>query len=173
MINIAYIGLGSNLGDRAANLRRAAMALRALLGPLRASRVYETAPRLDLDQPPFLNAVVEARASFPPEALLNLLLGVEATLGRQRDLARPKGPRVIDLDLLLYGDHLQQSDRLTLPHPGLAHRRFVLAPLRELAPALAPPGLGATIDALWARCDDDGDLRLCDAPLLDHTEVTP
>jgi 2-amino-4-hydroxy-6-hydroxymethyldihydropteridine diphosphokinase len=173
LTNIAYIGLGSNLGDRAANLRRAAMALRALLGPLRASRVYETAPRLDLDQPPFLNAVVEARAALSPDALLDHLLHIEDTLGRRRDPARPKGPRVIDLDLLLYGDHLQQSERLTLPHPGLAHRRFVLAPLRELAPTHTPPGLGASIDALWARCGDDGDLRPCDAPLLDHTEVTP
>lgn len=156
MARVAYIGLGSNLGNRADWLRRAARLLAEALGPLRGSHLYETQPRLDEDQPAFLNAVVSVTTALEPLALLARLQGVEAALGRQRDPARPKGPRVVDLDLLVLGGALWHDHELVLPHPGLHLRRFVLAPLCELAPDLTPPGLGATVGALLARCPDDG-----------------
>jgi 2-amino-4-hydroxy-6-hydroxymethyldihydropteridine diphosphokinase len=156
MSKIAYIGLGANLGDRAGALRRAAGLLAHHLGPLRGSALYQTEPRLDEDQPAFLNAAVSAPCALEPLALLALLQRVERQLGRVRDPSRPKGPRVVDLDLLVLGDTLWHDEALVLPHPGLHLRRFVLAPLCELAPDLTPPGLGATVEALLARCPDQG-----------------
>ena len=127
-----YIGLGSNVGDRLANLRAAADRLPVLA----RSSVYETEPQGEvLDQPDFLNAVVAIETSLSPERLLRLAKEVEAELGRDFGVVR-HGPRVVDIDLLLLGDIELETERLTLPHREVTTRRFVLEPLLEIAPDL-------------------------------------
>jgi 2-amino-4-hydroxy-6-hydroxymethyldihydropteridine diphosphokinase len=127
-----YLGLGSNVGDRLANLRAAADRLPVVA----RSSVYETEPQGEvLDQPDFLNAVVAIETSLDPEGLLQLAKGVEAELGRDFGVVR-HGPRVVDVDLLLLGDIELRTERLTLPHPEVTTRRFVLVPLLEIAPDL-------------------------------------
>jgi 2-amino-4-hydroxy-6-hydroxymethyldihydropteridine diphosphokinase len=127
-----YLGLGSNVGDRLANLRAAADRLPVVA----RSSVYETEPQGEvLDQPDFLNAVVAIETSLEPEGLLRLAKEVEADLGRDFSEVR-HGPRVVDIDLLLLGDIRLETDRLTLPHPEVTTRRFVLVPLLEIAPDL-------------------------------------
>jgi 2-amino-4-hydroxy-6-hydroxymethyldihydropteridine diphosphokinase len=146
---LAYIGLGSNLGDREAAIRSAA----GLIGARRLSQIAETEPWGNEQQPKFLNAVAEVETELEPRALLELLLGVEQQLGRERD-GTHWGPRTIDLDLLLYGDRVIDEPGLAVPHPFLHERLFVLAPLAELAPAAAVPARGAagasTVSALLA-----------------------
>ncbi|HEX8186728.1 MAG TPA: 2-amino-4-hydroxy-6-hydroxymethyldihydropteridine diphosphokinase, partial [Pyrinomonadaceae bacterium] len=147
----AHVGMGSNLGDRAGNLL---LALRGMAGAglsvARLSSVYETEPAgVEEEQPAFLNMVAELAGPLPaPEELLRLLLGIERSLGRRRP--RPLAPRTLDLDLLLYGDESRDTERLTLPHPRLHQRRFVLAPLAELAPDALHPALNQTIARLLA-----------------------
>jgi 2-amino-4-hydroxy-6-hydroxymethyldihydropteridine diphosphokinase len=147
----AYIGLGSNLGDREGFLRRAVELLRAEpeIDVVAVSNVRETDPVDFLDQPRFLNGAVEVETGLPPRPLLERLLAVEAALGRRRDGLR-YGPRTIDLDLLLYGEEVVDEPGLTVPHPRLAERRFVLEPLHELAPDLVVPGRGAVLELLAA-----------------------
>jgi 2-amino-4-hydroxy-6-hydroxymethyldihydropteridine diphosphokinase len=157
----AYIGLGSNLGDRAGNLL---LAIRGMLDAglsfSRLSQVYETEPVETFAQPLFLNMVAELRGdALPPaEELMKQLLRVEHSLGRTRDSA--KGPRLIDLDLLLYGNETCNTQLLTLPHPRLPHRRFVLEPLAELAPQLVHPTLNKTISELLKALNDDSEVKL-------------
>jgi 2-amino-4-hydroxy-6-hydroxymethyldihydropteridine diphosphokinase len=128
---LAYIGLGTNLGDRELNLRRALERLEEL-GPVRASSFRETDPVGVTDQPKFLNAAAELETDLRPRELLERLLEIERELGRDRATERRWGPRVIDLDLLLFGEEAIDEPGLTVPHPRLAERRFVLEPLREL-----------------------------------------
>lgn len=135
---IAFIGLGSNLGDRRSNLERAVSNLKASINVLARSSLYETEPIGRLDQPPFLNAVAKIQTSLSPKKLLALLLSVEEGLGRIR--AVHWGPRTIDLDLLLYDDLIVQSPDLTLPHPEMTKRAFVLIPLSEVEPDLRLSG---------------------------------
>ena len=144
-MTLAYIGLGSNLGDREETIRRAV----ELLGAARVSTLIETEPWGYADQPRFLNAVVELETDEPPRALLDRLLEIERELGRTREGPR-YGPRTIDLDLLLYGDDRLDEPGLRLPHPRLHERAFVLEPLAELAPELLVPGFGA-VKALLSR----------------------
>jgi 2-amino-4-hydroxy-6-hydroxymethyldihydropteridine diphosphokinase len=133
----AFIGIGSNLGDREATIRRAL----ELLGPARVSTLRETDPVGFLDQPRFLNGAAEIETELPPRALLGRLLEIERELGRTR--AGPRfGPRAIDLDLLLYGDAVVVEPGLVVPHPRLHEREFALEPLAELDPALELPGRG-------------------------------
>lgn len=140
MTRTAYVGLGSNVGDRLANLRAARDRLaRAALGPPRASSVYETEPIGEVPgQRDFLNACVAIEVSAEPEELLALLKRIELELGRSPGGPR-HGPRVVDLDLLLLDGAERRDAGLTLPHPEIARRRFVLAPLVELEPALRLP----------------------------------
>ena len=141
----AYIGLGSNLGDREATLRRA---LELLSGEIVAvSSFRETDPVGYLDQPRFLNAAAALDTELEPRALLDRLLEVERELGRTREGPR-FGPRTIDLDLLLYGVRAIDEPGLTVPHPRLAERLFVLEPLAELDPDLVVPGHGRVADLL-------------------------
>ena len=146
-----YLGLGSNVGDRKRNLRAAVAALETagVIITARAS-LYETAPQGNvLDQPDFLNSAVRIAPGLDPLALVDLCKQVERDLGR--DAAAPRhGPRAIDIDVLLLGDEQFVDDRLTLPHPEIAKRHFVLAPLLELDPSLTLPDGRAAADLLAA-----------------------
>jgi 2-amino-4-hydroxy-6-hydroxymethyldihydropteridine diphosphokinase len=137
-VTVAFIGLGSNLGDREGNLR-AALARLTELGEVRASSFRETDPVGVTDQPKFLNAAAELSTDLPARDLLDALLAIERDLGRDRAREERWGPRTLDLDLLLYGDDVIDEPGLTVPHPRLAERRFVLEPLHELAPGLLLP----------------------------------
>ena len=143
-MTLAYVGLGANLGDREGSIRRAA----ELIGARRLSSIRETEPWGYADQPLFLNAVAEVETELEPRALLDELLAVERQLGRDRTGPR-FGPRTIDLDLLLHGDAVVDEPGLTVPHPRLHQRVFVLEPLAELAPSLEIPG-NDTVHALLA-----------------------
>jgi 2-amino-4-hydroxy-6-hydroxymethyldihydropteridine diphosphokinase len=165
-LHTAWIALGANLGPRQDTLARALGALeRALGATARASSLWETEPRLDLDQPAFLNAVVALPTALDPHALLQTLQAIERAAGRDRDPARPKGPRALDLDLLALGPLVVDSPDLTLPHPALALRRFVLAPWAELDPRALPPKHGRSVAELLARCPEQGWVRKL-GPLL-------
>lgn len=137
----AYIGLGANLGDLPATLQAALAALAALSESRldAVSAAYRTAP-VEAGGPDYLNAVARVETALAPEILLDALQSIEQTHGRQRPY--PNAPRTLDLDLLLYGEQQIANARLTVPHPRLAQRAFVLHPLLELAPTLRAPGLG-------------------------------
>ncbi|MHB0977569.1 MAG: 2-amino-4-hydroxy-6-hydroxymethyldihydropteridine diphosphokinase [Candidatus Aquicultorales bacterium] len=142
-----FIGLGSNQGDRLANLRAAVVELEKRgIALIRASSVYETAPVGKTDQPVFLNAVIEVETEEEPRGLLAECLEVEKALGRIR--GERWGPRTIDLDILLYRDEAIKENGLVVPHPELAKRRFVLEPLLEIAPDLTVPGIGKLAECL-------------------------
>ncbi len=139
----AYVGLGSNLGDRETLIRAAS----ALIGAGRLSAISETDPWGYQDQPKFLNAVAEVETSLEPQPFLTHLLDVEWRLGRERSGPR-WGPRSIDLDLLVFGDEVVDGPGLVVPHPHLSERLFVLEGLAELAPDLEIPGIGTVRAAL-------------------------
>lgn len=142
-MTLAYVGLGSNLGDREALIRRAA----ELIGARRLSTVIETEPWGHVNQPRFLNAAAEVETPLTPRQLLVFLLDVERRLGRER-IGPRWGPRTIDLDLLLYGEDTVEEPDLVVPHPRLTEREFALRPLAELVPSLKIPGNGTVQEAL-------------------------
>ena len=155
MIQNAYVGLGSNLGNRAGYLLLAVRGmLDAGLDVIRLSSIYETEPVEYEQQPAFLNMVAELRGSTlpSPEQTLARLLRIEYALGRTRDVRM--GPRTVDLDLLIFKDQQVETEFLTVPHPRLASRRFVLVPLNELVPNLVHPVLGKSISELLAHTND-------------------
>lgn len=155
MIQNAYVGMGSNLGNRAGCLLLAVRGmLDAGLDVIRLSHVYETQPVDNEDQPAFLNMVAEVRGSTlpSPEQVMARLLRIEYSLGRTREIHM--GPRTIDLDLLICKDTRMETQFLTLPHPRMHHRRFVLVPLNELVPMLVHPVLGKSIGELLANTND-------------------
>lgn len=156
----AYVGLGSNLGDPAARLRAALDAIAALPGvtALVASPFYRTAPFGPVEQPDFVNAVAGLLTTQGPEELHAALRGLEQRLGRSPPRER-WGPREIDLDLLVHGDARRDGAALSLPHPGIPQRDFVLYPLRDIAPDLVVPGAGR-VRELAARVEDRGAMRL-------------
>jgi 2-amino-4-hydroxy-6-hydroxymethyldihydropteridine diphosphokinase len=148
-LKLVYIALGSNLGDRAEYLRQAREQIDAPdLRLLRASSTYETAPRDVEDQPWFLNQVIECETELFPRQLLARLQKIERATGRKRRIA--KGPREIDLDILLFGDAIVKAPGLEVPHPRMAERRFVLEPLAELAPEKKHPGTRRTMREMLA-----------------------
>jgi 2-amino-4-hydroxy-6-hydroxymethyldihydropteridine diphosphokinase len=154
---IAYIALGSNLGDRKRTLNAAVDHLGDLGQVVARSSLYETEPVGFRDQAAFLNAVIALDTQLEPIALLRGLLTIERKLGRDRTHGIPKGPRTLDLDLLLVGNQIIAEEVLTLPHPALTYRRFVLAPLAEIAPNLKHPQQNQTIAELLAQLPDEGE----------------
>jgi 2-amino-4-hydroxy-6-hydroxymethyldihydropteridine diphosphokinase len=165
-VTVAYLGLGSNVGERREQLSRAVAELpRHGVEVLASSSVYETQPvGLVLDQRDFLNACLRAETELGPEELLDACKAVEHTLGRELGGVR-HGPRAIDVDLLLLGATEYTSDRLTLPHPEVSSRRFVLVPLLELDPALRLPG-GERLDRALESLGPGQDVALDGPPLL-------
>jgi 2-amino-4-hydroxy-6-hydroxymethyldihydropteridine diphosphokinase len=161
-----YLGLGSNVGDRRANLQAAVDALGGHgVEVLASSSVYETEPVGEvLDQPDFYNACVQVRTALEPEALLDACKAVERELGRAAGAIR-HGPRPIDVDVLLLGDETFRTERLSLPHEQVTSRRFVLVPLLELAPELEIPGAGRAADAAERLTEEDGAVRRAGPPL--------
>ena len=153
----AFVGLGSNLGERETTLRAAIGRLRTIPNvEVRAvSSLRDTEPVGYADQPRFLNGVVELETSLSARALLGVLLELERAFGRDRATAPPLGPRTLDLDLLLYGDATIDEPLLEVPHPRLHERRFVLEPLAELDPDLEVPGHGS-VQALLAKLHSSG-----------------
>jgi 2-amino-4-hydroxy-6-hydroxymethyldihydropteridine diphosphokinase len=148
----AYVGLGANLGPREETLRRAVELLAGAAGVdvLAVSKLRETEPVGVIDQPPFLNGAVAVDTTLTPRALLEVLLEIERSLGRVRE--ERWGPRVVDLDLLAYGDVVLDEPGLHVPHPRLNERRFALEPLADLDPELEIPGR-ASVSALLAALD--------------------
>ena len=149
----AFIALGSNLDDPAAQVKSAMTALEALplTRVLKCSSLYRSAPVGYLDQPDFINAVVQVETGFAPHALLDAMLVLEQARGRTREFAN--APRTLDLDLLLYDDRVLHEHGLTLPHPQMHRRAFVLQPLLEIAPECVIPCVGSAADAA-KRCID-------------------
>ncbi len=157
---IAYIALGSNLGDRAETLSAAIDHVGRLGRVAARSSVYETEPVGHRDQPAFLNAVLVLETNLEPLPLLHALLAIERELGRDRSKGVRNGPRILDLDLLLVGDTIVAGEDLMLPHPALANRRFVLAPLAEIVPNLRHPQSDRTMAELLAQLPDEGENRI-------------
>lgn len=159
----AIIGLGANLpspaGSPEQSLRRAIVDLAGAGQVTAQSHLYRTEPVGLEGQPAFVNAVAQLDTDLEPEPLLEFLLTLERRYGRDRSVDPPKGPRALDLDLLLIDDLVLRTEKLTLPHPGLADRRFVLAPLAEIAPDLRIPGLASTVRETLARLPDEGPNR--------------
>lgn len=149
MPTTAAIALGSNLGDRAGHLGFAVAHLPEFLASLKVSRWYETDPVGVGPQPPFFNGAAVGETTLSPRELLEALLALERTRGRERPFAG--APRTLDLDLLLYGDQTLNEPGLIVPHPRLRDRRFVLEPLAEIAPALVDPVSGLTVAELLNR----------------------
>lgn len=141
-----YLSLGSNLGNRTANLENALVALeQQRVSILRKSSIYETEPQEVAAQPWFLNIAVECRTELFPMQLLRLIHRIEKDLGRNRATSIPKGPRVVDIDILFYGRAVINTTTLTVPHPQMLQRRFVLEPLTEIAPDLRHPVTGVLL----------------------------
>jgi 2-amino-4-hydroxy-6-hydroxymethyldihydropteridine diphosphokinase len=162
MSNTAYLSLGSNLGDRAANLRHAIRRLETLGSILAISSFYETEP-VDVEQPQpwFVNCAAELETELSPQQLLAATLALEQSMGRKR--REKKGPRIIDIDIVLFDGLIVNTPELTIPHPAMHHRRFVLAPLAEIAPNALHPEIKRTVhDLLSELPPDPGSVRTPD-----------
>lgn len=156
-MNRAYLLSGGNLGNREENLALVRAGLTAFGNLLAVSSLYETAAWGKTDQPAFLNQALLLETELPARALLRELLRLEEKLGRIRE--EKYGPRLIDIDILLYNDEISGEDELRLPHPELPGRRFALVPLAEIAPGLMHPVLRKTITHLLADCEDGLEVR--------------
>ncbi len=165
-----YIGLGSNLGDRLANIRKAVELMKKEeIEILKESSIYETEPVGYKQQGWFLNSVVQGRTESSPEKLWETLEKIEKLMGREREIKW--GPRIIDLDVLFYGDKVLNSKKLQIPHSELHKRKFVLVPLEEIAPQLVHPVLKKTISRLLRDLKDNSQVKLL--RILDSSEPRP
>jgi 2-amino-4-hydroxy-6-hydroxymethyldihydropteridine diphosphokinase len=163
MKKIVYLSLGSNVGDRAKNLRDAIAALgNAGVSVARVSSLYETEPVDYFDQPWFLNCAIEAKTELAALDLLHTVRGIEAQMGSKKLVA--KGPRLIDIDILLYGNEIIDAPELQVPHPRMHLRRFVLEPLAEIAPRVQHPVLHLSISELLTRTPDKSAVRVAAGP---------
>jgi 2-amino-4-hydroxy-6-hydroxymethyldihydropteridine diphosphokinase len=154
-----YLSLGSNVGDRETNVRAAITALSSAgVRVTQVSSIYETQPVDYLDQAWFLNCVVEGQTRVPPLDLLHALRGIESRMGSKKEF--PKGPRLIDIDILLYGDEAIDTPDLQVPHPRMTQRRFVLAPLSEIAPQLHHPSWSGNVVQILADTPDQSEVRI-------------
>lgn len=151
-----YIALGSNLGDRLGNLEKAIAMLAPAVTVTTQSPIYDTDPKYVTDQPRFLNMVLVAETDLEPQALLTFLKDIETGLGRIP--GERFGPRPINLDIVFFGDEIIDLPDLTIPHPRLSERAFVLRPLADLAPSMADPGSGVTVAEMLELLEDDGGL---------------
>lgn len=156
-----FISLGSNLGDRNQQISMAFEMVAAAFGPvIAASSVYETSPWGIKDQPSFLNQCMSIETEVPAEEILRLLLSFEDALGRQR---RGKwNSREIDIDVLFYGENIIETDQITIPHPSIHQRKFILTPLKEIAPDFTHPVLMKSITELESICTDDSLVAIYD-----------
>ena len=153
-----YLALGTNLGDRIANLQTAINLLSSKAIIVQESSVYVTPPWGIVDQPDFLNQVIEISTNLTPSCLLRSIKDIELKMGRQKTIRN--GPRLIDLDILFYGAQVINKKALTIPHPRLHERAFVLVPLYEIAPDFVHPVLNETVKSLLAEVDPEGVQRL-------------
>src|SRR5512145_3089951 len=151
--HIVYLALGTNLGDRLANLKQAITSLTPQLDVKAKSQVYETPPWGFEDQPKFLNQVLKAKTYLDPEPLLKHLKRLEVALGRQESV--PNGPRLIDIDILFYDELILYSPALVIPHPRLHERAFVLMPLMDLDPELVHPVNKKSVREMLAACNTE------------------
>lgn len=160
-----YLGLGTNLGDQMANLQAAVAGLAQKLVITAVSPIYQTPPWGVTDQPDFLNMCLAAQTDLSPEQLLTFVKTLETELGREP--AKRWGPRLIDIDLLFAANQIIETEKLTVPHPRLAERAFVLYPLADISPNFVHPVLGKTIAALAANIEDEGIRPFASAPQLE------
>lgn len=144
-----YLALGSNIGNLEDNFNNALNALEGIVHNIRSADWIKSAPMYDLEQAEFLNTVVEAETELTADELLKKVLEVELHLGRERIADRPKGPRIIDIDILLYGDLIINTPELQIPHPGIEERPFVLEPLLQLNQTLLNPVSGTVFKAKY------------------------
>jgi 2-amino-4-hydroxy-6-hydroxymethyldihydropteridine diphosphokinase len=153
-MNKVFLLIGGNMGDRLQNLHQAIALLSATCGPvIQQSAVYETAAWGKTDQAAFLNQALLLTTLLTPQELITTILSVEEQMGRRR--MERNGPRVIDIDIIFYNEVVIHEPHLTIPHPQLQNRRFVLVPLQEIAPAFVHPVLHKTIDELLRECKDE------------------
>ena len=155
-----YLSLGTNLGNRELNLEAARQELTPQVKILDSSSIYQTEPWGYLDQPDFLNQVLVVETSLSPHELLEYIKGIEQKIGRKPSIRF--GPRVVDIDILFYGDLILESRNLQIPHPMISQRKFVLLPLNEIASGYVHPVLGKTVDELLAICPDSSKLIRAD-----------
>jgi 2-amino-4-hydroxy-6-hydroxymethyldihydropteridine diphosphokinase len=154
-----YLALGSNLGNREEYLRAGMRGLaRRRIDVVNCAAIYSTEPLEVLDQPWFLNTVIEAKTTLSPDDLLTACLEIEKENDRIRDTE--KGPRTLDIDVIFYGNVITRNSNLTIPHPSFSTRRFVLVPLAEIAPEFVDPLSGKTIRRLLAECTDSSKVEL-------------
>ncbi len=160
---IAFLGLGSNMGDREEFIEQAVFLLSKTPGlrVLKRSTNYETEPQGEEEQPNFINAAIEVETTITPEKLLAVAQDVETALGREREMEW--GPRSIDIDILLFGDRVISEDNLQIPHPLLHERLFALQPLKEIAPEVVHPILEKTIEELFEERSQTGNVKYDDA----------